>query len=114
MHVADELDAEHAAAYRIADNKTGELAEWKLSELAVELEALRAGPVDITAMGWSASEIDRLIAAAPTVGLCDPDAMPDEVPRRVRRGEVWQLGRHRLFCGDPASSELPDAFLGSG
>ncbi len=38
------------------------------------------------------------------------DILPAEVPRRVHPGDVWQLGRHRLVCGDALNPDVVDAF----
>lgn len=40
-----------------------------------------------------------------TEGLTDDDEVPEDAPTRVKRGDIWQLGRHRLMCGDSTSEE---------
>lgn len=96
--VADDLTDEQIRAFRLADNKTGELAEWDFDKLDAELAALAA--YDMDAFGF-----DTLPDIMDELEECDeqlPDEdMEDEPTETVcNQGEVWQLGRHRLICGD--------------
>ncbi len=90
-----------ATAYAIADNRTGELAEWDEDVLGPTLEQLRLDPdIDELVTGFDVAEIDALIRGN------GHEAEQDEVPEvadgdpLVRAGEVWMLGRHRVICGD--------------
>ena len=101
--VATGLSPEAAREYRLADNKTAELADWDLPRLTLELDALRSADADFdpTAFGFSADELARLLALGPKEGFADPDDAP-EVPAttNVKRGDLFRLGEHRLLCGD--------------
>lgn len=101
--VATGLSPEAAREYRLADNKTAELADWDLPKLTLELDALRSADADFdpTAFGFSADELSRLLALGPKEGFTDPDDAP-EVPAttNVKRGDLFRLGEHRLLCGD--------------
>lgn len=63
VHVAAELTPAQARAYRIADNKTGEVAEWDFGRLAEEMQALVVEEVefDVTATGFTEMEISALL-----------------------------------------------------
>ena len=91
-------------AYVLADNKLALNAGWDEDLLAKELGALLATDLDldIGVTGFSIPEVDTLLATVAPEESGDPadDALPDTAPARVRRGEVWQLGAHRLICGD--------------
>ena len=91
-------------AYVLADNKLALNAGWDEDLLATELGALLATDLDldIEVTGFSIPEVDALLATVAHEESGDPadDALPDTAPARVRRGEVWQLGAHRLICGD--------------
>ena len=91
-------------AYVLADNKLALNAGWDEDLLATELGALLATDLDldIGVTGFSIPEVDALLATVAPEESGDPadDALPDTAPARVRRGEVWQLGAHRLICGD--------------
>jgi DNA modification methylase len=101
-------DAERRA-YLLADNKLTENAGWDRSALATELHQLapllsEAG-LEIGLTGFETPEIDALMA-----DLIDPEQdPPDEIVELAknpisRRGDLWLLGRHRLFCGDAKSN----------
>jgi DNA modification methylase len=93
-------------AYALADNKLALNAGWDDELLAIELQDLMAADLgfDVGITGFSIPEIDRLIDGLAPVEDGDPtlDALPDtaQVPARCRPGDVWQLGAHRLICGD--------------
>jgi len=88
-------------AYVIADNKLALNAGWDDDLLKIELGDLDAGGFDLALTGFGADELDVLLAAAPTEGLTDPDAVPDVPAVPVTApGDVWLLGRHRIVCGD--------------
>ena len=97
VHVARDLSPEKARAYRIADNKVGELADWNADRLSEEILAL-CEDFDMTAFGFSAEELSDLIA--PSVFPGDPDDMPEPPDEPVTQpGDLWILGDHRLLCG---------------
>ena len=91
-------------AYVLADNKLALNAGWDEDLLATELGALLATDLDldIGVTGFSIPEVDALLATVAPEESGDPadDALPDAAAARVHRGEVWQLGAHRLICGD--------------
>jgi DNA modification methylase len=87
-------------AYIIADNKMALNAGWDEELLGLELTDLGALGFDLSLTGFSEEEIASLTSLG-TIGLTDPDDVP-ETPERAtsRHGDVWLLGRHRLICGD--------------
>ena len=92
---ADDLTEEQIQAFRLADNKTAELAEWDDDKLAVELAQLK--DIDMSAFGFDelsdTAEVDEMGD--------DPDAMAEEITEPITQlGDIWQLGEHRLICGD--------------
>ena len=103
--VADNLTPEQVKAYRIADNKTGELAEWNYDLLPFEIKDLQDANFDLSLLGFDTDELDKLLNGDAdkqvATGETEPDAVPEapEVAVSVR-GEVYQLGEHRLMCGD--------------
>ncbi len=114
VHVATDLTPEQVKAYRIADNKTGELAEWDLEILPIELHELREGGFDMDVLAFDEEELGRLLSTAQGVaeGLIDPDAIPEPPDDPItQRGDIWVLGNHRLMCGDSASPTDLDRLL---
>jgi len=92
------LTEEQKKKYRLLDNKVGEIAEWDLELLAGELEA-----VDFD--GFDFGFDDLMADFAPEDhegGQAEEDGYEPELPETptAKRGDIWQLGRHRLMCGD--------------
>jgi len=95
----------------LADNKLGELAEWDdslLSELAAEHD------LDLTALGWSDEEAAGLLGSGEEVKEEGEDAEvePDDGPPDSQPGMVYELGPHRLACGDSTKPETWAALMG--
>lgn len=94
------VDVDDPTAERIllADNRTGDLATYDTATLAELLTRFRADPAGTA---WSAGDIDRLVARhTPTVA---DDTIPSSAEPRTQPGDLWTLGRHRLYCGDTAN-----------
>jgi DNA modification methylase len=112
VHVAKELTEAQIKAYRIADNKSGELAEWDFDLLPLELSALQDLDYDLDLLGFSTDELTELLAPDANEGLCDPDDIPAPPDEPVTKpGDLYVLGNHRLLCGDSSSAEDVDRLL---
>ena len=92
--VKEGLTEEQKKKYRLLDNKTNELASWDFELLAQELEGLDFGDLDLD---WG---ID--MEEAPEVAEDNYEVAPPEEPKS-KPGDIYQLGRHRLMCGDSTS-----------
>ena len=110
VHIAADLTPEQIQAYRIADNKTGEIAEWNYDLLPVELRELQGADFDLSLLGFDSDELDRLLNGGDdktvTDGETEPDAVP-EIPETAesRAGTLYRLGDHVLLCGDSTKPE---------
>ena len=109
--VASDLTPAQAQAYRLADNRVAEFSEWDAELLKIELEEC---PIDL---GFA--DFDGLLDELPqpeaeTMDEGDPDEVPAEAQGDPvsQRGEVYELGPHRLMCGDSTSAEDWQAILG--
>jgi DNA modification methylase len=112
VHVAKDLTPEQRKAYRIADNKTADIAVWDIERLAVELTDLQALDVDLEMLGFTSDELATLLGGEVTDGLTDPDDVPEPPDEAVtQRGDLIFLGEHRLLCGDSARAEDVDRLL---
>lgn len=103
--VADDLTPEQIKAFRLADNKTAELAEWDFEKLDKELNELAMFDFDMSQFGFENTGVfDDLINEQEIVEDEAPD-VDDENEPVCKQGDIWQLGRHRLMCGDSTKKE---------
>lgn len=101
-------DAEKKA-YALADNQLALNADWDQDLLRAELQELRDWDFDESVLGFE--NIDALLAQR-TEGLTDPDAVPPVPAEPVTKvGDIYQLGNHRLMCGDATSQRAVEALL---
>ena len=112
VHVAKDLNSEQIKAYRIADNKTAELAEWDYDLLPIELAELQEMDVDLELLGFDRDELAKILGSGVTEGLTDPDEVPEPPDEAITQpGDLWILGDHRLLCGDSSKPEDVDRLL---
>src|SRR3982075_3853967 len=105
-------------AYVIADNRLAENAGWDRALLGIELQYLTELEIDfdVTVTGFELPEIDLLIGDL-SLGLNDSDSADAVVevaagPAISRSGDIWQIGGHRLICGDSTRLETYQQLLG--
>lgn len=102
--IADNLTEEQVKAYRLADNKTAEKAEWDFDLLTDELLSLQELNFDMEQFGFDFDFGEDEEAV-------EDDNWEADVPEEPisKRGDIWVLGRHRLMCGD--STDAADVAL---
>lgn len=100
------LTDEQRRAYILADNKLTEMGKWDKSLVSIELAELKDIGYDINVTGF---DIDSIIFDDMEGDTDDTpednSTVNDKEPPRVKRGEIWQLGNHRLMCGDSTKTE---------
>lgn len=103
----DHLSESELRAYRIADNRLAERAEWDPDTLAIEWQELQASvpDLDLTITGFELPEIEAQIDTAArrkkALDRADVLSPADDPAAPVSRpGDLWELGPHRLLCGD--------------
>ena len=103
--VADGLSPEQVKAYRLADNKTGELTDWDMSLLDDELGDIT--DIDMSDFGFDLDVPDDEEEV-------QEDDFDEEVPEepKSKLGQIYQLGRHRLMCGDSTNPEMVKKLVG--
>ncbi len=105
------LTEEQKRAYVIADNQVALNADWDLTMLQAEVQALVDAAFDTDLLGFSDSELDNILGSEE--GIMGDDDVPEvpEIPVSVL-GDVWILGDHKLLCGDSTDRESYNALLG--
>ena len=96
--VADDLTEEQIKAYRLADNKVAEQAEWDFDLLGAELDGIL--DIDMCDFGFEALEDEEEAEVVEDDFEVD---LPEEP--RAKLGDVYQLGNHRLMCGDSTNPD---------
>ena len=97
----------------IADNKLALNSDWDNELLTIELKNLIDQDFDVTLLGFDSTEIDALINVIDgTEGLTDEDAVPDVPDEPITKpGDIYQLGKHRLMCGDSTSIDAVEKLM---
>ena len=108
--IAD-LPPTKAKAYRIADNRLNEDSEWDMGLLNLEFTDLLDNNFEMENLGFDDKELERLIVGDEK-GLTDDDEVP-EPPKepKAKLGDIYQLGEHRLMCGDSTDTELLEKLM---
>jgi len=110
--VLDHLTSTQRRALIIADNRIAENAGWDDAMLRIELQSLQEDGFNLDITGFDADALAEIMAGEETTvdGQTDDDAVPEVPVTPISRpGDVWELGKHRLVCGDatdPKSYEL--------
>ena len=97
----ENLTEEEVKQLRLLDNKLNE-SEWDMDLLAEELQGLDLEGFDID---WELPEEEP-----------EPEIIEDDIPEEVepvcKKGDLWQLGDHRLICGDSTDPEIISRLMG--
>ena len=100
--VAEDLDENQVRAFRLADNKVSELAEWDMDLLENEIRNIE--DVDMESFGFGEMLDDFDLQDIEEDDYEDDNSLTKEEPLS-KLGEIYQLGSHRLMCGDSTKSE---------
>lgn len=104
--IASDLTQAQIKAYRIADNKVGEMAEWDLEKLEIEFEALKEMDFDLELTGFDLEDIEIGEEKEVIEDDFDSEKELESIEEPIsKRGDIWLLGKHRLMCGDSTSIE---------
>jgi DNA modification methylase len=103
------LEGNDCELFAIAENKTGELADWDTPKLKQVLDELRSEECDLRSLGFSPRELRRLLREEQD----RENAIPElSAKPRTKHGTLWRLGRHRLLCGDSRHKKTFTRLLG--
>jgi len=90
--IPDDWSSDQVTAYALADNRSAELAVWDEQVLTEQLKQLELADWDVEALGFDAT-------VEPLQDVVE-DELPEVVDTKAKLGDVWQLGKHRVMCGD--------------
>ena len=93
---AEDLTPEQVKAFRLADNKVGEIAGWLPELLEAELAELEN--IDMSQFGFDMETPEE----EPEIV---EDDLPENPPSMTQPGQIWQLGRHRMMVGDSTKAD---------
>jgi len=96
-----DLTPEQSNAYRLADNKLNE-SEWDMKLVIEELKGLSMPMLELTGF-----EKDLIVEPD-----AQDDVIPENVPARSKLGDLYELGQHRILCGDSTQVEAVSALCG--
>jgi len=105
---AEHLTEAQRKAYIIADNKLALNAGWDAELLALEFGELKSMGFDAELTGFSMDDVEKLFAESEKSEAKEDDFNIDKAaaePPFIMLGDLWTLGRHRLFCGDATKAE---------
>ena len=115
--VLTDLSEAKRRALVLADNQIALNAGWNAEMLRVELQDLEVSGFNLDLIGFSAEELETILAGAEetTEGLSDEDAVPEtQVAVVSAPGDVWIMGGHRLLCGDSTQMDAVEKVLAGG
>ena len=107
--IADDLTPEQIKAFRLADNKVGEIATWNVEKLMQELQGIDFETIDMGKFGF-----DELDTGAPQDIQDDNYEVVLPPKPKSKLGDIYQLGRHRLLVGDATDPECYKTLMGGG
>jgi hypothetical protein len=95
------LNEQEQRVLRLAVNRLAEKGEWDLDQLKIEFDELILEDAPIEVSGFTFDEIDQTIIAGDAEAIEQGPLAPDDGAVAVARvGDVFQLGPHRVICGD--------------
>lgn len=108
----DHLTDTQRRDYAIRHNRTAEMSEWDFGKLEEEIAALEIEGSDIRGLFDDLPEEYKAEEQLDSIQEDEPPEPPEEPI--AKRGQIWQLGEHRLMCGDSTSREDVENLLGGG
>ncbi len=110
---AEDLTKEQVKAFRIMDNKSSEKAEWNMDLLKGELIELQREDFRLELTGFSFKELGGILETEVKEDIVEVGAYERAKSKtKIKQGEIYQLGNHRLMCGDSTIKEDVASLMG--
>jgi len=94
--------------YRIADNQSGSRSKWNPEDLLKEIDEIRLDDpaFQVGDIAFDQRDLDQMLHDLEDEGVEEDDFDPDSIrPTDIKYGDIYQLGPHRLICGDATKPE---------
>ena len=112
---ATDLNEEKIRAYMIADNRLTENSEWDEALLGENFKLLSELELDfdLEVIGFDYGDIEKFINFEEEEELPKEETVisPDQAPQVAKEGDLWELGEHRIYCGDSLEEESYDTLF---
>ena len=110
---AENLTEAQKKAYILADNRLAMNAGWDEEMLAVEIADLQGADFDVSLLGFTDAEMNKLLDGDAEAQEDDFDVEAElEKPCFSQLGDIWTLGKHRMICGDSTEPDTYKRLLG--
>lgn len=103
---AENLTPAQIKGFRIMDNKSNEYAKWDLESLKIEFQELKDLNFDLSLTGFKEAQIDTILQEG-----ADEQFYKKEPKYKIQEGDVYQLGDHRIICGDATKRNVHSALI---
>jgi hypothetical protein len=108
--LCDEWTPAQVKAFRLMVNRSVAWADWDETALALELQEIQEADFDLSLTGFEPGEIDGLLALEDDDKANAAPPLPETPISRL--GDLWELGPHRVLCGDATSAEAVARLMG--
>jgi DNA modification methylase len=102
----NDLTPEQAKAFRLADNVSHEWSDWNNDLLKNELEELKQLNFNLDLTGFSEIQLNKILPNS-----IEEKPLSNEIKYQVKKGQIYQLGRHKLMCGDCTTMDINKLFI---
>jgi site-specific DNA-methyltransferase (adenine-specific) len=102
--IVEDLTEKEIKAYRLADNKLNE-SPWDMDLVTEELKLIGTELLDLTGF-------DKDLILEPGAKDDDIPAVPKKAKSKL--GDIYQIGKHRVMCGDATKDEDVEKLMGGG
>jgi DNA modification methylase len=99
-------------AFVLAENRISDLSGWDENMLAAELNILWEDGYELEITGFSTANLDFALPEEKQAAPAEPPELPANGPMVSREGDLWEVGPHRIYCGDAREVASWEALLG--
>ena len=109
--IASTLTPSQIKAYRIADNRVAEEADWDSGLLKIELDDLVSNDFSLNVLGFTGDELKIILNPESEFAADEDEVLDVEEDAVSKEGDVWLLGDHKIICGDSTNENTVSKLL---